>query len=86
MSMEDKIPTLSDKELSNLLANAERLQTSGSAKQQEQAVHLLPLISAESDARKATKVAALAEAKVKRAVATKATKATKAAKAAAVAG
>ena len=79
MDMESKLPTFSDKELSNLQANAERLQHSGSAKQQEQAAHLLPLINAESDSRKAVKVAALAEAKATRAEATKATKATKAA-------
>lgn len=47
MAMADLIPTLDDEGLANLRANAQRLETSGVARQQEQAAALLPLIDAE---------------------------------------
>ena len=47
MAMADLIPTPDDEGLANLRANAQRLETSGVARQQEQAAALLPLIDAE---------------------------------------
>ena len=47
MAMADLIPTLDDEGLANLRANAQRLETSGVARQAEQASALLPLIDAE---------------------------------------
>jgi hypothetical protein len=53
MSIADKLPSMSDKDLTSLRSNAERLRGAGTARQQEQAGSLLPLIDAEIDARKA---------------------------------
>jgi hypothetical protein len=47
MSMADLIPTLDDAALASLAANCERLQTSGTDRQQTEAATLLPLIAAE---------------------------------------
>jgi hypothetical protein len=53
MAIEDNIAGMSPQELANLLGNANRLATSGSAKQQMDAARLLPLINAELEERRA---------------------------------
>ena len=53
MSIEDRIPTLTDKELASLQENAMRLAQSGSAKQKADCERVLPLIDAELAERKA---------------------------------
>jgi len=55
MAINDKFPTMSDVDLKSLRANAERLEQSGTAGQKAEATRLLPLISAEIDARVAAK-------------------------------
>ena len=57
MSIDQRIPDLSDKELDTLHANAVRLAESGSVQQRQQADSLLPLIGAELDARSQAKAA-----------------------------
>jgi hypothetical protein len=51
--MEDRIPELSDAELTNLRANAVRLEQTGTPKQQMDAANLLPLVNAELARRRA---------------------------------
>jgi hypothetical protein len=51
MAVADMIPTISDKELETLRANAIRLRDTGVAKQKAAAEELLPLIEAEQAAR-----------------------------------
>lgn len=58
MAIADMIPGMGDTELSNLRVNAQRLTGSAVARQQEQAVALLPLIDAELAQRAAAKPAA----------------------------
>lgn len=58
MSMSDRLPTMSDKDLQTLKANAERLQTAGVPAQQRAAADLLPLIEAEIAGRPAKAVKA----------------------------
>ncbi|MFT3727448.1 MAG: hypothetical protein QM759_06480 [Terricaulis sp.] len=53
MSIDERIPGYSDKELATLRANAERLLTSGTAPQRAEAERLLPLVDAELATRKA---------------------------------
>ena len=53
MSIEDRIPTLTDKELASLQENAMRLALSGSVKQKADCERVLPLIDAELAERKA---------------------------------
>ena len=53
MSIEDRIPTLTDKELASLQENAMRLAQSDSAKQKADCERVLPLIDAEFAERKA---------------------------------
>jgi len=79
MSLEARIPEMSEKELENLQANAERLIKSGSAKQQAEAERLLPMIADAMAARKVTRTAELAEKKVTRQKDLAATRARKAA-------
>ena len=67
MSLEARIPEMSEKELENLQANAERLIKTGSAKQQAEAERLLPMIAEAMAARKVARSAELAEKKVTRA-------------------
>ncbi len=67
MSLDTRIPEMTEKELENLQANAERLVKSGSAKQQAEAERLLPLIADAMAARKVARTAELAEKKVTRA-------------------
>lgn len=65
MSIDQRIPDLSDKELDTLHANAVRLADSGTVMQRQQADNLLPLIGAEMDTRRQAK-AAIAAAKPRR--------------------
>jgi hypothetical protein len=53
--MADLIPQLDDKELATLHANALRLEGSGAKAMQKAAVDMLPLITAELEAREAAK-------------------------------
>lgn len=61
MSIEGRIPNLSDKELENLHSNAIRLAQSGAPLQRLQAEELLPLLAAVLKERQSLKVAAVAE-------------------------
>jgi hypothetical protein len=78
MTLEDRIPTLTDSELSSLHANAKRIAEEDGAKQEE-AANLLPALEAELSSRKATKAearkAALAKPRAAKAAAKTATKA-----------
>ena len=58
MSLIDKIPTLSDEEVMNLLANARRLQTAGDEKQQAQASELIGPLEEAAAQRRADRLAA----------------------------
>ncbi len=62
MAIADMIPGMDDSELANLRQNAQRLTASAVARQQEQAVALLPLIDAELAQRAAAKPASKAAA------------------------
>ena len=53
MSIDERIPSLTDQELANLQSNALRLADSGSAKQKADADRLMPLIQAELAERRA---------------------------------
>jgi hypothetical protein len=53
MTLLDKLPTMSDADLANLLANAVRLSESGTKRQQEEAAQLLPALSEEAESRSA---------------------------------
>lgn len=52
MSIDERIPGYSDKELATLRANAERLLTTGTAMQRVEAERLMPLVDAELAERK----------------------------------
>jgi hypothetical protein len=66
MSLIEKIPTLSDEEVVNLLDNARRLQETGDERQQAAAAELLPALEEAAAERKAAR---LASAQAKRAAA-----------------
>lgn len=68
MSLVEKIPTLSDVEVINLLTNARRLAEVGDERQQAAAAELLPALETAAEARKADR---LASAQAKRAAARK---------------
>jgi hypothetical protein len=53
MSIDERIPGYSDKELATLRANAARLSASGNPRQRAEAERLLPLVDAELAGRKA---------------------------------
>lgn len=72
MTLIEKIPTMTDAEVVNLLTNARRLQDSGDERQQAAAAELLPVLEAAADARKTERLAA---AQAKRAAARKPRKA-----------
>lgn len=55
VSLDERIPTLSDDHLATLRGNADRLLLSGTAKQIAEAERLLPLIAAEIEQRRANK-------------------------------
>lgn len=69
MSLLDRIPTLSDEEVVNLLANAQRLSEAGDDKQKAAAAEILPSLEAEAAQRKEAR---LERAKEKRAASRKA--------------
>ena len=69
MTLLERIPTLSDEEVINLLTNARRLSEQGDEKQQAAAAELLPALEAEAESRK---TARLDRAKAKRAASRKA--------------
>ena len=64
MTLIDRIPTLSDEEVVNLLTNARRLAELGPEKQQAAATELLPRLEEEAEARRQAR---LERAKAKRA-------------------
>jgi hypothetical protein len=64
MTLIDRIPTLSDEEVVNLLANAQRLSDQGDDKQKAAAAELLPSLEAEAESRRQAR---LDRAKAKRA-------------------
>jgi hypothetical protein len=66
VAIEDQIPGLTDKELDNLRANAERLVQSGTPAQKAEAARLLPIIEASAVTRRATNAVTAAEKKVAR--------------------
>ena len=68
MSLLDRIPTLSDEEVINLLANARRLADAGNDKQKAAAAEMLPRLEEEAEARKQAR---LDRAKAKRAASRK---------------
>ena len=57
MSLEERVPDLSDKELERLYANAIRLAQSGTDRQRVDAERLLPLIGATLEERRSESVA-----------------------------
>jgi len=68
MTLLERIPTLSDEEVINLLANARRLAETGDEKRQTAAGELLPALEAEAEKRRQER---LERAKAKRAAARK---------------
>ena len=64
MSLIERIPTLSDEEVMNLLANARRLSDQGDDKQKAAASELLPMLESEAERRREER---LERAKAKRA-------------------
>ena len=61
MSIDERIPGYSDKELASLRANAERLAVSGTVMQKAEAERLMPLVDAELAGRKARAPAKVAK-------------------------
>jgi len=83
MTLDERIPSLTDPELQNLQANATRLAQSGTPAQKAEAARLLPLIETELGVRAKARTAHLADMRAKRKDAAAATrKARSAAKAA----
>jgi hypothetical protein len=76
MSLLDRIPTLSDEEIMNLLANARRLSEHGEEKQRAAAAEILPTLEAEAAERQSAR---MERAKAKRAATRRATMRTAAA-------
>lgn len=70
MSLLERIPTLSDEEVVNLLANAQRLSEQGDEKQKAAAAELLEPLQIEADQRREAR---MERAKTKRATTRKAT-------------
>ncbi|WP_430424599.1 hypothetical protein [Phenylobacterium sp.] len=70
MSLLERIPTLSDDEVVNLLANAQRLVEQGDEKQKAAALEVLPLLKSQAEERHAER---MERAKEKRAATRKAT-------------
>ena len=60
MSLIEKIPSMSDAALGNLLTNARRLVADGGPRQQADAAELLPALEAAMAGRKAAKLEAAA--------------------------
>ena len=57
MSLTEKIPYLTDEEVVNLLANAQRLSQAGDERQQAAARDLLPALETAAEERRAARVA-----------------------------
>ena len=70
MSLLERIPTLSDEEVVNLLANAQRLAEQGDDKQKAAAMEILPTLQGEAESRHHER---MERAKAKRAATRKAT-------------
>ncbi|MEW5685429.1 MAG: hypothetical protein AB1942_10955 [Pseudomonadota bacterium] len=70
MSLLERIPSLSDEDVVNLLANARRLSAQGDDKQKASAEELLPALENEAEARRSAR---MDRAKEKRAATRKAT-------------
>jgi len=60
MTIVEKVPTMSDDHLANLLANARRMQVSGTAPQQASASEVVAAAEAETAVRRAAHLQALA--------------------------
>jgi hypothetical protein len=60
MSIVEKVPTMSDDHLANLLVNARRMQTTGTAPQQATANEVVSAAEAETAIRRVAHLAALA--------------------------
>ncbi|MDB5419467.1 MAG: hypothetical protein JWP50_2886 [Phenylobacterium sp.] len=58
MTLIDKIPSMSDEEVINLLANARRLSESADERQREAALELIPPLEEAAAERKARRLAA----------------------------
>ncbi|HEX3700593.1 MAG TPA: hypothetical protein VHV27_07960 [Phenylobacterium sp.] len=58
MSLIEKIPTMSDEDVINLLANARRLSEAGDEKQRAAAAELLPVLEGAAAERKSRRLAA----------------------------
>jgi hypothetical protein len=58
MTLTDKIPSMSDEEVINLLANARRLSESADERQREAALELIPPLEEAAAERKAHRLAA----------------------------
>lgn len=58
MTLIEKIPTMSDEDVVNLLANARRLKDAGDEKQRAQAAELLPVLEGAAAERRAARLAA----------------------------
>ncbi len=69
MTMAERIPTLDDAQLGALHANAVRLEGSGAPAQQKAAAEMLPLITAELEAREARKPPEVKKPRAKKAAA-----------------
>jgi hypothetical protein len=61
MTIEERIPDFTDKELENLHDNALRLSTDGKPAQQAEAARLLPIIAAAMESRRLARNVELAE-------------------------
>jgi hypothetical protein len=61
VEINERVPGLSDKQLESLHANALRLASRGTPKQQQQAEELLPLLQTEMEQRKIAKTAVQAD-------------------------
>ena len=78
MTLIDKIPDMTDEGVDNMLANARRLQESGTSRQQEQAAEIIPALETAAAERRSRRLEAAA---AKRAATRKPAKTAKAAKA-----
>ena len=58
MNLLEKIPTMSDEEVVNLLANARRLKDAGDDKQRAAATEIIPALEDAAAERKASRLAA----------------------------
>lgn len=77
MNLVEKLPDMSDEGVANLLANARRLEHSGTPQQQAACTEALPAIEAENTRRQDAKREVQAERRATAAAARKATAATK---------